>query len=496
MKTARARKSLVWMLTALAALPVSARAQDLLTVWQAAREHDRTLAVARAAHDASQTSREQAAALRRPTVSATLGAGWGESSSHMDGAKFSAPGMGAFDGASFAASAHGAATRAAIVAQYPLLNRGREASRAQLELGADMGDAAWRAAQSELILRIAEHYFALAVAQERLRVTERQTRMLEKIATEAHDRFDLGDTPITDVHEADAALADARAQIESARLQVELSRQTLSHSTSMDMPDAQLPARSQPPQGSLQQWLDAAQMRNPQVQLAQQSVAMAKHELSRRSAGNAASVDLVAQFAQQRVDNGSFGSSGNRNSDGLIGVQLNIPLYDGGASSAQTSEGARLLDKAQAQLDLAREQVTEQVRAAWLGWQAGQARVTALEQGLKASAARLDATRLGREAGDRTLLDVLNAENDYARATLSLAEARVDQVANRLRLAALADRLDEGVLNEINAGLAPETAPAAAPNARIKARPAGTTTADGAMPDAPLLTSRPRKEHK
>jgi outer membrane protein len=64
------------------------------------------------------------------------------------------------------------------------------------------------------------------------------------------------------------------------------------------------------------------------------------------------------------------------------------------------------------------------------------------------------AARLGFEVGDRTLLDVLNAENDHARATLALAEARVDQVVSRLRLAALADRLGEALLGEVNAGLA------------------------------------------
>ncbi|MCL1960947.1 MAG: TolC family protein [Desulfovibrionaceae bacterium] len=449
------RRLLAWALAALAAMPALARAQDLLTVWHAALERDRTLAVARADYAASQTRREQAAALGRPTVSSVLGAGWGQSSTRMNGAQFTAPGLGTSNGVDFATSVNsGLATRASIVAQYPLINLGRDASQAQLELGAGMGSVAWRAAQTELALRISERYFALAVAQERLRVTESQVKALEQAATEAHDRFELGESPITEVHEADAALASVRAQLEAARLQTELSAQTLAHNTGLDTPSARLPERSPAPGGSVQDWIDAAQAGSPQVQLAQQAVAMAGHELRRRRAAGTASLDLVAQAGQQRIDgHGSFGSSGNRSHDGSVSLQVNIPLYDGGMSGAQASEGARLLDKAQAQLDLAREQVAEQTRAAWLGWQAGQARVAALEQGFAASAARLDATRLGREVGDRTLLDVLNAENDHANATLALAEARVEQVASRLRLAALADRLDEALLGEVNAGL-------------------------------------------
>ena len=163
----------------------------------------------------------------------------------------------------------------------------------------------------------------------------------------------------------------------------------------------------------------------------------------------------------------------------MTGVQTcALPIfYDGGSSRAQASEGARLLDKAQAQLEQAREQVGEQVRSAWLGWQAGAARVDALQGGLKASAARLDATRVGRAVGDRTLMDVLNAENDHARATLALAEALTEQLQQRLRLAALADRLDDALLAELNAALAPlpdsaGTAPVPEPSAPASVLPA------------------------
>ena len=488
------RTLLGWGLVALLAAPAAAPAQDLLTVWRAAQERDRTLAVARAEHAASQAKREQAAALWRPNVMLGLGAGVGTSESHMNGAQFSAPGMGTSSGVNFATSVDaGLATRASVTAQQPLYNRGRDASRAQLELGADMGDTAWRAAQAELALRTAQRYFALAVAQEQLHVAERQMSAVKRSTTEAHDRFELGESPVTDTHEADAALAGVRAQVEAARLQVELKRQQLTDSTGLPALTARLPVSSAAPGETLQGWLDAAQAGNPQVRLAAQAVTMAEQDLRKRRAANGTTVDLVAQASLDRIDgHGDFGSANNRSRNGMIGVQVTIPLYDGGMSSAQASEGARLLDKAQAQLDQAREQVGEQVRAAWLGWQAGQARIAALEDGLKASAARLDATRLGREVGDRTLLDVVNAENDHARATLALAEARAEQVQNRLRLAALADRLDEVVLAEVNASLQPEQA--AAPAA--PAAPATVSAQQSQAAPAQAQRRRPGKQDR
>ncbi|HNK52560.1 MAG TPA: TolC family protein, partial [Ottowia sp.] len=179
------------------------------------------------------------------------------------------------------------------------------------------------------------------------------------------------------------------------------------------------------------------------------------------SAGNhvagRATLDLVAQAGHERIaGGGDFGSARNRSLNGMVGVQLNIPLYTGGMREAQEREAAERLNQAMAELELAREDVAQQVRATWQGLQTGAARLAALQEGLVASRARLDATRLGREVGDRTTLDVLNAENAQADAELALAQARSDQVLTRLRLAALADRLDEALLTQVDATLAPE----------------------------------------
>jgi multidrug efflux pump subunit AcrA (membrane-fusion protein) len=76
-------------------------------------------------------------------------------------------------------------------------------------------------------------------------------------------------------------------------------------------------------------------------------------------------------------------------------------------------------------------------------------------QVLVSTRSRLDATRLGRQVGDRTTLDLLNAENDAASAELTLMQARVEFLMNRRRLAATAGRLDEAWLQSVNAALQP-----------------------------------------
>lgn len=473
MKQPNTARALAALLGLLAGAPL--QAQDLLEAWRGAGQHDRALAVARAEHAASQSRRGQADAMGRPHISVGQTAGWGNSQQRMQGAQFSTPAMGTSGGVNFGTSVDsGLATRSVVMAQYPLFNAARDAGQAQLRTGAEMGNAAWRTARSEAMLRTVQRYFELATAAEALRLAERQARAVQRAQAEAHDSFALGELPVTDIHEADAALAGVRAQVEAARLQVALAQRALTDTTGLRQPVARLPRHDVGPGESVQAWIDAALATNPQLELAQQGVRLAEQELARRRAGGRPTLDLVAQAGLDRIHgHGDYGRATNRNRNAVVGVQLNIPLYDGGMSGAQAAEGANLVERARAQLEQAREQVTEQVRAAWLGWHSGQARVAALEDGVKASAARLNATRLGRKAGDRTLLDVLDAENDHARVALALAQARTEQVQQHLMLAALADRLDEALLAQINAALdgpeADDTTPAAGTNAVTRA---------------------------
>ena len=134
----------------------------------------------------------------------------------------------------------------------------------------------------------------------------------------------------------------------------------------------------------------------------------------------------------------------------MLGVQVSVPLYTGGLRSARQAEALRLADKAAVEADRSRQQTAQQVHSAWLGLSVGAERVQSLAEGLGASEARRDATHLGRQVGQRTTMDVLNAENDAAAARLALAQARTGLLLDRLRLAALAGQLDEDTLHSAN----------------------------------------------
>lgn len=441
-------------------LPVATNAQDLLTTWRAALMHDGGLAVARAEHDVSQTLADQADALWRPQLRMSVAAGVGANETAMRAARFAAPAMGAqdIDDARFSTSiAPGLTTEVALQARQPLFDPARKAQQEQLRLGASIGNVSWQAAQTELALATAQNYFQLALAQTRLDIRHRQVQALRTARDEAQDRYRIGDLPITDAHEADAALAIAQAQLADAGLQRDTARRQVADSTGLIQPVAQLPGDTLPAVPPWPYWKDAIAQRNPQLKLMRNAVRVAEQTVREQSATGKPSLDLVAQAAHQRLaGHGSYGSRArNHEKSAMLGVQLHIPISTGGMTQARKREATHRLVKAQAELDLTQQTVERQGHDAWQMLKVGAARIAALRENRSASQARLNATRLGYEVGDRTTLDVLNAENAAAQAELELAQARVDWVVGRLQLAALADELDEQFMTKINANLMP-----------------------------------------
>jgi outer membrane protein len=445
----------------LALCSFSAQAADLMQVWQAARQHDPQAAVADAARAAGQTRRAQGAALWRPSVMLSAGAGRSSAQTAMDGAQFSAPGFGQSNGVSFGTSVNnGSATQWRLSARQPLYNAERSAQREQLNIGADAAELQWQAAQQELILRTTQRYFDVVLAGRKLALLRQQQTAVERAFTEAKDRFALGDAPVTDTHEAAARARGLQAQVLAAESELELAQTVLADATGL-APDAlqvQAPAGQVAPAdlAPLAQWLALAQDNNPQLRLQKANAESARQEVKKHSAIASPTLDLVAQAGRERLSgSGDFGAASTTGRQQMIGLQLNVPLYTGGMRSARLEEALRLEDKARAEADQASQQMAQQTRAAWLGLQTGAARLSALAQAVTASQARLDATRLGRQVGDRTTLDLLNAENDASSADLALLQAKTEVLQNRLRLLAMAGQLDEARLQSVNALLRP-----------------------------------------
>ncbi len=453
------RKLSAFSAVTLALTAMSAGATDLLEAWQAASAHDPEVAISQAARAAGAARRLQSSALWRPSVRVEGGVALMGANSETAGAHFSAPGLAASNGVAFNTSVkNGTSTNFTFSARKPLFNRELSAQSRQLNIAADAAELEWQSARQELIVHTAQRYFDVILAARKLELLAQQQRAVDKALVEARDRFALGDTPITDTHEASARAMALQAQFLAAQSELQIVQTALADATGLASAilqplsaDAVVDTTDLAP---LSHWQALALDKNPLLRMQLANVQAVQEEARKFSAAGGTTLDLVAQAGQQRLSgNGDFGAASNSLRQQSIGVQLTIPLYTGGYRDARQEEALRLEDKGLAEVERTRQQIGQQTQMAWLGLRAGSARVTALAESLKATRARLDATRLGRQVGDRTTLDLLNAENDASASELALLQARVDLLLNQLRLYALAGELEESRLLPLNAQL-------------------------------------------
>lgn len=282
--------------------------------------------------------------------------------------------------------------------------------------------------------------------------------LVARLLVEAQERFRIGDRPVIDTHEAAARAASLRSRRLAAETDLELKRVALSDLTGLRTVDTPLHLPLAAPRsddvGALADWLAQVSERNPGLRVAEARLRAAEQEQRKTSTALSPSLDLVAQIGRERLSgSGDFGGASNTSSNRAVGVQLSVPLYTGGWRGARQTEARARVAKAQADLERARQQVALQTRSVWLDLAVGSGQESALAAAAVASLARLDATRVGRRAGDRTTQELLDAENDAAAAELALIEARVRLLTNRLRLFALGGQLEDTHLSRLDAAL-------------------------------------------
>ena len=311
-------------------------------------------------------------------------------------------------------------------------------------------------ARQDLILRVAEAYFRVLNAQDALQaVTTLKTASAEQLEI-ARTSFEVGTVTITDVHEAQSRFDLATAEVIAAESRLAVNKQSLAQIIGREAeplarlrPGVQI---SEPSPNNPLDWATAAESGSIGVRLTELTRDIAAQEVERARAGHLPTVDLVASYGQGNRQT----LGGGRVDSAAVGVQLNVPLYTGGALSSRDRETAALKMSAEADLDRARRDAVLAARDAFTGVTSGMAQVKALEAAEISSNSALEATRVGFEVGLRINIDVLNALTQLANTQRELAVSRYETLQAQLRLKAAAGTLDESDVAAINALLVTE----------------------------------------
>jgi outer membrane protein len=302
-----------------------------------------------------------------------------------------------------------------------------------------------RLAEQAVLLAAATAYMNLIRDQAIYDLQRRNVEVLEEQLRQTRDRFSVGEVTRTDVAQAESRLAAARASMLAAESNQTTSRATYRQVIGLE-PGRLSPARpvDRFSPNNLQQAIVDARSRHPSVTTAMFNVDAAVFQVKIAESALSPTVNLVGNVQKQ------FGSTSSlsvlETFTAFAAGQITIPVYQGGGEYAAIRQAKETLQQRHADLDTVRDQARQTLVQAWGQLEAAKAQIQATQAQVNASEIALNGVREEARVGQRTTLDVLNAQQELVNARVALVTAQRDRVVASYTLLAAAGNLSAHVL--------------------------------------------------
>ena len=325
------------------------------------------------------------------------------------------------------------------------------------ELVASQAEASYGAAKQSLIVRTVSAYFDVLQAKDDLEFARSEKRAIERQLEQTKQRFEVGLTAITDVHEAQAQFDTSVASEISAENAVEISLEALREITGGYHPnihvlDTEKFSASQPLPAKIEDWVGIADERNLQLLASKLGVDIAKEDIEIARSGFYPTVGLNATYDAVKGEYDDFGLSDRANTS-AISLQVKVPIYSGGSTTASTKSARFNFVERSEERERVHRSVVRSVRSNFFDVTAAISRIKAFEQAVVSAESALKATEAGFDVGTRTIVDVLNSTRNLFDARRNLSRARYGYVISVLSLKQAAGSLNEQDVQDINRGL-------------------------------------------
>lgn len=344
-----------------------------------------------------------------------------------------------------------------VTATQPLFRAQNWISYAQAKNQVTQAEAVFMQAGQDLMVRVAQAYFDVLLAENSVTLAVAQKAAYTEQLAQAKRNFEVGTATITDANDAQARHDLAYSQEIGAQNDLEVKKQALRQIIGRVPPalarisggfQPQLPAPN-----NMESWVEQSASASPQIKIAQMSFEVATQEVARNRGGHLPTLDAVASYTDIGQGAGIQGGTGFDSTTRYIGLQLAVPIYQGGLVNSKVREALANQEKTRQDLENARRTTAQSTRAAFLGVTNGVAQIKALETALVSSQSSLDSTKLGQEVGVRTQVDVLNAQQQLISTRRDFAQAIYGYAINVLKLKAATGTLAEADLAHVNGWL-------------------------------------------
>ncbi|MDD2307955.1 MAG: TolC family protein [Desulfuromonadaceae bacterium] len=420
---------------ALYAAPAIARERDLLELYTLAKTRDPAVARADARLEAGRADKDIAWAAVIPRVSANASVRqlWTNVTDYTP-----EPITGRYTGYSYG-----------IGTGIPIFNMPAYYQIAAAGTGITSAETGVQAARQDLIVRLLDGYVRYLKAQADEKLYRDEMGRVGKVLGQSEAFLKAGTGDVIAVYEARARLDSAAADLVKTGGQLRLAQQNLASLTgvAVDAVRDMTVTAAGPEPAEMEWWLETMRQRSPALLQARED--LLQSEELRKGAG-AGHYPTLSGNAGYTVDKGSTFLPKVVTEQWYAGVQLNVPIYSGGDTSARTRRARAGEAERRAMLDDAREQGIRRLKEAYLNLQYNVSLLEAYRRKQESAELQLKAVQKGRDIGTRTAIDLLNSEQTYAISRRDLTAAMYDNLQRRLELKAAAGILAEDDLRELS----------------------------------------------
>ncbi|UUO22736.1 outer membrane channel protein TolC [Colwellia sp. M166] len=325
---------------------------------------------------------------------------------------------------------------------------------------AHQSDIAYQVAKQDLIVRVTEAYFDVLSAKDDLEFSIAEKTAIERQLEQTKQRFSVGLTAITDVHEAQAQYDNAvtdeiRAENKVFNAEEALRVITNIYPRDLNILNTERFGTSRPFPDSANEWQQTAEAKNLDLIAEKVNVDIAKENINIARTGHYPTLDFRGSYSNRDQDNEVRGVSFENpalNSHS-IGITLTVPIYSGGSISSSVRQAQSNYVVASQNLAQSHRNVVRNTRNAYNTVIAAVSAIKSLEQAVVSAQSALKATEAGFEVGTRTIVDVLNSTRNLYNAKRNLSSTRYDYIQNVLALKRAGGTITEQDLKDINQGL-------------------------------------------
>ncbi len=324
------------------------------------------------------------------------------------------------------------------------------------EKAAHQSDLIYQVAKQDLIVRVTQAYFAILSAKDDLEFAKAEKTAIARQLEQTKQRFSVGLTVITDMHEAqaqydNAVTAEIQAENAIYKAEEELRVITNIYPSNMFVLNTDRFSTTAPSPSSADEWQNVAESKNLNLLAAKVSIDIAKQNIKAAKAGHYPTLDFGARYESTDTDSGNINTPALDNYS--VGVTLNVPIYAGGAIESSVRQAQNRYVSANQELMQSHRSVVRTTRNAYNTVVATISSIKALEQSVLSAEKALEATEAGFEVGTRTIVDVLNSTRNLYNAKRNLSSTRYAYIQNVLLLKRAGGTITDEDITAINSGL-------------------------------------------